>query len=94
MLSVTMIDANIYEVVVGGTEDAAHSPTRHQVYLSPDYYRKLCGGAFTHEWVIAQAFQILLERQPANAIPADLNLEHLGAGIADFESNIARRLGR
>ena len=60
MISVTLVDANTYEVVVGdGTRSV------HRVRMHGDYYRKLSGGAFTHEWVLVQAFRFLLEREPS-----------------------------
>ena len=87
MISVTLVDANTYEVVVG---DAARRV--HRVRMHGDYYRKLSGGAFTHEWVLVQAFRFLLEQEPGVPIPPEFDLETLAAGFAGFEADIERRL--
>ena len=63
MISASLVDANTYEVVVSGDVE-----TTHRVRMSSDYYRKLSGAQFTHEWVLVQAFQFLLEREPASSI--------------------------
>ena len=60
MISVTLVDADTYEVVVGNGARSIH-----RVRMHGDYYRKLSGGAFTHEWVLVQAFRFLLEQEPS-----------------------------
>ncbi len=84
MISVTLVDANVYEVVV----DTAV----HRVGMDPDYYRRLSGRAFTHEWVLVQAFQFLLEQEPRPEIPAEFDLATLAADYPEFEADIERRL--
>lgn len=79
-----MVDANVYEVVV----DRA----MHRVRMDPDYYRRLSGGAFTHEWVLVQAFRFLLEREPRVVLPAEFDLATVAAEHPDFEAAIERRL--
>ena len=99
-----MTGADTYEVVVGsapregateGTETAGE--TRHRVTLSAECYRRLSGGAFTHEWVLVQVFRYLLERRrqrPSEAeVPEQLDVAELEARIPDFADDIARRLG-
>ena len=89
MISVTLVDANTYEVVVGdGTRSV------HRVRMHGDYYRKLSGGAFTHEWVLVQAFRFLLEREPSVTIPAEFDLATLAAAHPGFEADVERRLHR
>ena len=89
MISVTLVDANTYEVVVG---DGARRV--HRVRMDGDYYRKLSGGAFTHEWVLVQAFRFLLEQEPAVEIPPEFDLATLAAAYPEFEADIERRLHR
>ncbi len=89
MISVTMVATNVYEVVVEGTTE-----TTHRVRLSPDYYQKLSGRQFTHEWVIVQAFQFLLDRKANTDIEAEFDLAGLNRYFADFEAEIERRLHR
>lgn len=86
MISVTLVDANVYEAVVGERV--------HRVYMAPDCYRRLSGGAFTHEWVIVQAIQFLLEREPGDALAAELDLTDLSRRFPDFDAEVERRLHR
>ncbi len=84
MISVTMVDANVYEVVV----DRAV----HRVRMDPDHYRRLSGGAFTHEWVLVKGVRFLLERASGGEFPAEFDLATVAAEHPDFESDIDRRL--
>lgn len=89
MISVTMVDAHVYEVVVEGSTE-----TTHRVLMSPDYYQKLSGRQFTHEWVIVQAFQFLLEHKANDQIDAEFDMSGLNRYFPDFEAEIERRLHR
>ena len=89
MISATMVDANVWQVVVSGTTE-----TEHRVSLSPAYYKKLCGGTMTHEWVIIQAFRFLLEREPNTAILREFDLEVINDYFPEFETELATRLQR
>ena len=100
-----MTGADTYEVVVGAVRgessaEAAQeaSETRHQVTLSADCYKRLSGGAFTHEWVLVQVFRFLLERRrqhpSQSAIPERLDVAELDARFPGFAEDVARRLGR
>ena len=88
MISVTLIDADTFEVVVDGT-----SRTRHRARLSSDCHRQLCGGEFSYEWVVVQAVRFLLERQANTDLPVEFDLAEIGRSHPGFESDIARRLG-
>ena len=70
MISATMVDANTYQVIVEGDVETSHTVT-----LDPDYYRKLCSGTVTHEWVLIQSFRFLLEREPNPANLASFDLQ-------------------
>ena len=48
-----MLAANVYEVVLEGSEESIH-----RVTMSPEFYKQICGGTFTQEWVLIQAFRI------------------------------------
>ena len=89
MIQVTMTDANTYLVVVDGR---GREPTQHRVSLSQEYYRHLSGATVTHEWVIVQAFQFLLERRVNTDIDGAFDLADLGRDFNDFEADVARRL--
>ena len=88
-VTATLVAPNTYEVVVDGKTE-----TRHRVHMSPEYYRKLCGGTMTQEWVLIQAFRFLLEREPNTSILAEFDLPLIGRYFPEFEQDMERRLGR
>jgi hypothetical protein len=83
MISVIMVDPNIYEVRIEGDPQ-----TRHRVHMSQEYFRKLCGGTVTHEWVLMQAFKFLLEREPSTSILAEFDLADISTYFPEFEDEI------
>ena len=87
MISVNMVDANEYEVVV-----EAEQPTTHRVTMSAEYYRQLCGMTVTHEYVLVQAFRFLLEREPNTAILSRFDLRDINNYFPEFEQDIMQRL--
>ncbi len=89
MISVSLVDANTYEVIVSGDTETAH-----RVRMSPDYYRKLSGATVTHEWVLVQAFQFLLEREPNTSILEEFDLSVINRYFPEFEDEMTQRLGR
>ena len=89
MISASLIDTGTYEVVVDGDVE-----TVHRVRMSQDYYKKLCGGTVTHEWVLINAFQFLLEREPNTAILKEFELPLIGRNFPEFEAAMAQRLNR
>ena len=96
-----MVDANTYEVVVEAEQETVRSEqaghrvqTVHRVRMSPAYYRKLSGGAFTHEWVIVQAFQFLLEHEANTEILSNFDLSTINRYFPEFEEEMNRRLHR
>jgi len=86
MISATLVDANTYEVVVDGSEKS--SETTHRVLLHPDYYRKLCGGTVTHEWLIIQSFKFLLAREPNTAILTSFDLRDINRYFPEYEGEM------
>ena len=87
MISVTMVAAHTYEVVVEGDTE-----TTHRVRMSADYHKKLCGGTMTQEWVIVQSFKFLLEREPNTAILASFDLPDINRYFPEFETEMHQRL--
>ena len=87
MISVSLVDANTYHVVVEKDVE-----TTHVVSMSQDYYRKLCGARVTHEWVIVQAFKFLLERESNTEILPEFDLPVINRYFPEFEAEIAKRL--
>lgn len=88
-ISVTLVESDTYEVVVDGPPE-----TSHRVHMSQAYYRKLCGGQVTHEWLLVQAFRFLLEREPSTAILGEFDLPVIGRYFPEFEQEIMAKLTR
>lgn len=89
MISVNMVDANIYEVIVEGEQE-----TTHRVHMSQEYYRRLCGATITHEFVLITAFRFLLEREPNTAILVEFDIQDINRYFPEFEEEIRQRLDR
>jgi hypothetical protein len=89
VISASLSAADTWEVVVEGTTE-----TRHRVRMPAAYYRKLCAGTVTHEWLLIEAFRFLLEREPNTSILRDFELEDIARYFPEFESDMARRLAR
>ena len=89
MISVNLVDADTYQVVV-----ESDSETEHRVTMSQTYYRALCGATVTHEFVIMSAFRVLLEREPNTAILSAFDLEDINRYFPEFEGDIKARLNR
>lgn len=89
MISVSLIDANTYQVVVEKDVE-----TTHVVRMSQEYYRELCGATVTHEWVIVQAFNFLLERESNTEILPEFDLQVINRYFPEFEDDIKARLDR
>ena len=89
MISVTMVDANVYQVHIEGEVE-----TSHRVSMSQEYYRDLCGAMVTHEFVVMSAMRFLLEREPNTAILAAFDLSEIPRYFPEFESEIKTRLNR
>ncbi len=89
MISVSLIDANTYQVVVEKDVE-----TTHVVRMSQEYYRELCRATVTHEWVIVQAFNFLLERESNTEILPEFDLHVINRYFPEFEDDIKARLDR
>ena len=89
MISVTLVDADEYEVVVEGEVETAH-----RVHMSQAYYRSLCGATVTHEFVLMTAFRLLLEQQPNTALETHFVLADVAARQPGFEATLRERLDR
>ena len=88
MISVTMVEANIYEVVLDGQEEA-----RFRVTMSQEYYRELCGLTVTHEWLIVQAFAFLMDQDHwRDQLPSEFDLGELAIRYPLFENALKEKL--
>ena len=67
-----MVAANVYEVVLEGSEESIH-----RVTMSPELYKEICGGTFTQEWVLIQAFRLILEFGQRSEIAKEFDLSEL-----------------
>ena len=102
MISVNMVDANVYQVIVEGVQGAGDEldsgitsqETVHRVHMSQEHYRELCGATVTHEWVLIQAFKFLLQREPNTAILAEFDLRDVSGYFPEFEEELKALLSQ
>ncbi|HAL41903.1 MAG TPA: hypothetical protein DCP57_05615 [Gammaproteobacteria bacterium] len=87
MISVNMVGANVYQVVLEGSQ-----AQYHRVTLSPSFYQVLCGRTNTQEWVLMHAFRLLIERQGREHIAETFDLSELSRQYPDFVCEMHRRL--
>jgi len=93
MIAVSMVAANVYEIVIEGV-GPDNIETIHRVHMSQAYYRELCGATATHEYVLVQAVQFLLEKEPNTSILAEFDLPDIERYFPGFEAEIKSRLKR
>ncbi|MEZ7819101.1 MAG: hypothetical protein ACI883_000330 [Candidatus Azotimanducaceae bacterium] len=89
MITVNMLAANVYEVVLEGSEESIH-----RVTMSPEFYKQICGGTFTQEWVLIQAFRLMLEFGQRNEIAKEFDLSELTQRYEYFVIQMQDRLGK
>ena len=83
-----MVAANVYEVVLEGSEESIH-----RVTMSPELYKEICGGTNTHEWVLTQAFRLMLEFGQRSEIATEFDLSELTQRYEYFVIQMQERLG-
>lgn len=88
MISVNLVETNVYEVVLEGSNESYH-----RVTLDPMFYQALCAGTNTHEWVLIQAFRFLLQHEEKGAIAGEFPLDELINRYPDFIRQMQDRLG-
>ena len=88
MINVSLVDADIYQVIVEREQE-----TTHVVHMSQEYYRQLCGATVTHEWLLVQAFNFLLERESNTEILSEFDLHDINRYFPEFEDEMTSRLG-
>ena len=84
-----MVAANVYEVVLEGSEESIH-----RVTMSPEFYKQICGGTFTQEWVLIQAFRLILEFGQRSEIAKEFDLSELTQRYEYFVIQMQDRLGK
>ena len=88
MISVTMVEANVYEVVLGGQDR-----DQFRVLMSQEYYRELCGLTVTHEWLIIQAFTLLMDQEAwQDQLPDEFDLAELSNRYPQFNRLLKKKL--
>ena len=88
MISVTMVEANVYEVVLGGQDR-----DKFRVLMSQEYYRELCGLTVTHEWLIIQAFTLLMDQEAwQDHLPDEFDLAELSNRYPQFDRLLKEKL--
>ena len=66
MISVNLVDSDVYEVIVSDRVETKLENGRvkmrgesvYRVHMSQAQYREICGATTTHEWVLLNVFSI------------------------------------
>jgi|TARA_X000001036_G_C20523527_1_gene743132 hypothetical protein len=88
MISVTMVEANVYEVVLEGQDR-----DQFRVLMSQEYYRELCGLTVTHEWLIIQAFTLLMDQEAwQDQLSGEFDLAELSNRYPQFNRLLKEKL--
>ena len=88
MISVTMVEANVYEVVLEGQDR-----DQFRVLMSQEYYRELCGLTVTHEWLIIQAFSLLMDQEGwQDQLSGEFDLAELSNRYPQFNRLLKEKL--
>lgn len=87
-IGVRPVEPGCYEVVA----KEGLLTTRHQVAVSNDVLDKLGLAAVEPTGVVRETFLMLLEREPATSVPAQVNLEAIGNCYPDFWSELRDRV--
>lgn len=87
-IGVQPLEPGCYEV----TATEGLLTTRHQVAVSTDVLDNLGLSAVDPTGVVRQTFLMLLEREPATSVPAQVNLETIGNCYPDFWPELRHRV--
>ena len=101
LISVNLVDSDVYEVILSDRVETNLEDGRvkmrgegvYRVRMSQAQYRKICGATTTHEWVLLNTFQYLIEEEQFAELPASFDLRDLENKLPGFLSEIRRRVG-
>ena len=101
MISVNLVDSDVYEVILSDRVETKLENGRvkmrgenvYRVHMSQSQYREICGAKTTHEWVLLNVFQYLIEEELFADLPARFDLQDLENKLPGFLSEIRRRIG-
>ena len=101
MISVNLVDSDVYEVIVSDRVETKLENGRvkmrgesvFRVRMSQAKYREICGATTTHEWVLLNVFQYVIEEEQFADLPASFDLQDLQNKLPGFLSEIRRRIG-
>lgn len=87
-IGVRPVEPGCYEV----TAKEGLLTTRHQVAVSADVLNRIGLSAVEPTGVVRETFLMLLEREPATSVPAQVNLEAIGNCYPDFWPELRDRV--
>ena len=101
MISVNLVDSDVYEVIVSDRVETQLENGRvkmrgervYRVHMSQAQYREICGATTTHEWVLLNVFQYVIEEEQFVDLPVSFDLLDLQNKLPGFLSEIRRRIG-
>ena len=101
LISVNLVDSDVYEVIVSDRVETKLENGRvkmrgesvYRVRMSQAQYREICGATTTHEWVLLNVFQYVIEEEQFADLPVSFDLQDLQNKLPGFLSEIRRRIG-
>jgi hypothetical protein len=87
MISVDKLENDRFKVTV-----ESNTTTTHVVSIKPDNYQELTGGESSHEELLRESFQFLLEREPNTSILREFDLMAIQRYFPEYTDEIKSRL--
>lgn len=87
MIEITPLHGDRYKVIVD-----KQTKTSHIVAIQSEDYQRLTGGNASHEELLRQSFQFLLEREPNTSILREFDLMSIQRYFPEYERTIKSRL--
>ena len=96
-----LVESDVYEVIVSDKVESKLENGRvkmrgesvYRVRMSQSQYREICGATTTHEWVLLNAFQYLIEEEQFAELPESFDLQELEKKLPGFLREIRQRIG-
>ena len=101
MISVNLVDSDVYEVIVSDRVETKLENGRvkmrgesvYRVRMSQAQYRDICGATTTLVWVLVYVFEYVIVLVQFGVFPASFVLQDLQNKLPGFLSEIRRRIG-
>ena len=69
-----------------------NTKTRHKVRVNRSFYQKITQAKTPPETLVKKSFEFLLEREPAESILPEFNLEQISGYFPEYQEEIVSKL--